>query len=142
MTSSRKVGNRFGYSKKETKENLGGWNNLEKLQELFTDRVNNTLWATKKHFYDKFEVEQNLNRLDMLKQFVKFLVDNDKIDLDMIPNVFTSSAQDRDEVYYCMRDIKDFSILNEQYWKPTIECLFMLLSIQDNPIEFLISVLK
>jgi hypothetical protein len=74
--------------------------------------------------------------------FIKWLVENDKIDLDMIPNVFTSSAQDRDEVYYCMMDIKDFSILNEQYWKPTIECLLMILSIQDNPIEFLVKILK
>ena len=31
MTSSRKVGNLFGYSKKDTKENLGSCNNMEEL---------------------------------------------------------------------------------------------------------------
>ena len=31
MTGSRKVGNPFGYSKKDTKENFGSWNNMEEL---------------------------------------------------------------------------------------------------------------
>ena len=31
MISSRKVGNQFGYSKKDTKENLGSCNNMEEL---------------------------------------------------------------------------------------------------------------
>lgn len=124
MTSSRKVGNRFGYSKKETKENLCGWNNLEKLQELFTDRVNNTLWATKKHFYDKFEVEQNLNRLDMLKQFVQFLVEKDKIDLDKVTDYMENWLQSDND--------NSCDIAN----------VIMNLSIQDDPIKFLISILK
>ena len=95
---------------------------MEKLQELFTDRVNNTLWATKKHFYDKFEVEQNLNRLDMLKQFVQFLVENDKIDNQKF------------------REKAKFLILSNsiEYY----EVLIMELSIQKKPIKFLISVLK
>jgi len=132
MTSSRKVWNRFGYSKKETKENLGGWNNLKKLQELFTDRVNNTLWATKKHFYDKFEVEQNLNRLDILKQFVKWLVDNDKID-------FRKVIEKEIEIWFKLMRIKDYP---KKIKEEDIEEVLMLLSIQDNPIEFLVSILK
>lgn len=103
---------------------------MEKLQELFTDRVNNTLWATKKHFYDKFEVEQNLNRLDMLKQFIKWLVDNDKIDRDKI-----------------IENSDFMPIFSDELWdflqQPTEEQeLLMLLSIQESPIEFLISILK
>ena len=95
---------------------------MEKLQELFTDRVNNTLWATKKHFYDKFEVEQNLNRLDMLKQFVQFLVENDKIDTQKF------------------REKAKFLILSNsiEYY----EVLIMELSIQKKPIKFLVSILK
>ena len=95
---------------------------MEKLQELFTEWVNNTLWATKKHFYDKFEVEQNLNRLDMLKQFVQFLVENDKIDNQKF------------------REKAKFLILSNsiEYY----EVLIMELSIQKKPIKFLISVLK
>ena len=97
---------------------------MEKLQELFTDRVNNTLWATKKHFYDKFEVEQNLNRLDMLKQFVQFLVENDKIKPLW---KFIGWETDEDEPYI------QFDLV-DQY--------IAYLSIQDNPIEFLVSILK
>ena len=96
---------------------------MEKLQELFTDRVNNTLWATKKHFYDKFEVEQNLNRLDMLKQFVQFLVENNKID-------FTKD------------NIVEFWYYWTEWYCDKYDNILMNLAIQDNPIEFLVSILK
>ena len=96
---------------------------MEKLQELFTDRVNNTLWATKKHYYDKFEVEQNLNRLDMLKQFIKHLVDNDKIDYEKCIKEFM------------LKDFRKF------YYLSKADNVIANLSIQDSPIEFLISIL-
>lgn len=94
---------------------------MEKLQELFTDRVNNTLWANKKHNYDKFEVEQNLNRLDMLKQFVQFLVENDKID--------TQKFREKAKFLILSNSIKYH------------EVLIMELSIQKKPIKFLIDIL-
>ena len=55
--------------------------------------------------------------------FIKWLVDNDKIDLDKL------------------EDNNDCLVMKEN-WANTYKALLMLLSIQDNPIEFLISILK
>ena len=56
--------------------------------------------------------------------FIKWLVDNDKIDLDKL-----------------LKGIKENKIYCWKWWKVS-NMLLMLLSIQDNPIEFLISILK
>lgn len=64
-----------------------------------------------------------LNRLIIISKeywFIKWLVDNDKIDLEKI---WGNESP----------DIFDYSFY---------EVVLMLLSIQDNPIEFLISILK
>lgn len=107
---------------------------MEKLQELFTDRVNNTLWATKKHFYDKFEVEQNLNRLDMLKLFVQFLVKNDKIDFDKLkPLTWVTEIMLATNYPNWIKAKRRYRLYEQ---------LLMLLSIQDDPIKFLVSILK
>ena len=56
--------------------------------------------------------------------FIKWLVDNDKIDLMKLKKWI------EDNKFYCAK------------WGKTTNMLLMLLSIQDNPIEFLISILK
>ena len=62
------------------------------------------------------------NTLEIISKkfwFIKWLVDNDKIDFDKIQIWFQSTLW---------------------YWK--YDSLLMLLSIQDKPIEFLVSILK
>ena len=56
--------------------------------------------------------------------FIKWLVDNDKIDLMKLKKWI------EDNKFYCAK------------WGKITNMLLMLLSIQDNPIEFLISILK
>lgn len=66
-----------------------------------------------------------LNRIMIISKeygFIKWLIDNDKIDLD------------NEDLCSLMSELWEF----QQYEK----CLLMLLSIQDEPIEFLISILK
>lgn len=57
MTSSRKAGNRFGYSKKDTKENLGSCNNMEELLSKLIERGWKPMWIEKEDIetidYDK-----------------------------------------------------------------------------------------
>ena len=110
---------------------------MEKLQELFTDRVNNTLWATKKHFYDKFEVEQNLNRLDMLKLFIQWLVEKNKIDTQNLITYMNWTSLTFNKV-----PSTDCTNIDKTWNNFYTECLLMLLAIQDKPIEFLVSILK
>lgn len=60
--------------------------------------------------------------------FIKWLVENDKIDTDIVYREwFLAKTYDKDEVW--------------EYFEPYEEIL-MLLAIQDNPIEFLVSILK
>ena len=72
--------------------------------------------------------EEEMERIVISKKymFIKRLVDNDKIDLDKLIDI-------RERDYWQIRYSEWFT--NEQI-------LLMLLSIQDNPIEFLCSVLK
>ena len=56
--------------------------------------------------------------------FIEWLVDNDKIDLMKLKKWI------EDNKFYCAK------------WGKITNMLLMLLSIQDNPIEFLISILK
>ncbi len=55
--------------------------------------------------------------------FIKWLVENDKIDISKL------------------EDNNDYLVMKEN-WANTYKALLMLLSIQDKPIEFLISILK
>ena len=66
----------------------------------------------------------DLDSLKFLKPFIKWLVDNDKID--------------RHNVWYSTMLWQ----LSDYHWLDWEQELLMLLSIQDNPIEFLCSVLK
>jgi len=64
--------------------------------------------------------------------FIKWLVDNDKIDTVLFAN-------ELNKVVY----LSDFVFRNDEWFYKTIyKQLLMLLSIQDNPIEFLCSVIK
>ena len=63
-------------------------------------------------------------RLLFAPWFIKWLVDNDKIDLDKL-----------------LKGIKENKIYCWKWWKVS-NMLLMLLSIQDNPIEFLCEILK
>lgn len=70
----------------------------------------------------------DLDSLKVLRGFIKRLVDNDKIDTDIVyKKWFLARTYDKDEVW--------------EYFEPYEEIL-MLLAIQDEPINFLISILK
>ena len=110
---------------------------MEKLIELYYEHKLDLLkrdmrgnWATEEVIeladiekVDEDELEKNLNKLSELKPFIKWLVDNDKIDFEWKLNTFrfNSLVDQTLDSYYA---------------------LLMLLSIKDNPIEFLISILK
>ncbi len=78
---------------------------------------------------NEFEVSQTLDSLNYLRLFIKWLVDNDKIDRDKI-------IEKSDFMPIVSNKVWDFLQTTEE------QELLMLLSIQDNPIEFLISILK
>jgi hypothetical protein len=94
-------------------------------------RVN---WATEREIevvdiekVEEDELEKNLNKLSELKPFIKWLVENDKIDLD--------------KTWYKKADFQE--VWNWD-WRTVrwYEMLLMLLAIQDEPIQFLIKILK
>lgn len=62
-------------------------------------------------------------------QFIKWLIENDKIDLDKVLISFTMSESDWLWNYYW-------------HWVECYQSLLMLLAIQDTPIEFLCSIIK
>jgi hypothetical protein len=61
--------------------------------------------------------------------FIKWLVDNDKIDTDELLGIYWETSQSIWEA-------------NKYELYPAYKRLLMLLALQDNPIEFLIHVLK
>ena len=71
-------------------------------------------------WYRDIELEQNIDSLSELKPFIKWLVENDKIDKGKIPQI--------DGSYYSLYDDYDN--------------LLMSLSIQDEPIRFLCEIIK
>jgi len=83
---------------------------------------------------DEFEVSQTLDSLNYLRLFIKWLVKNNKID-------FRKADADisKDIVLWREPDFADFMVYRRFLDE---EKVLMLLSIQDNPIEFLCSVLK
>lgn len=66
--------------------------------------------------------------------FIKWLVDNDKIDRDK-SKIITAKT----EIVLGM-NFTDVFVITKRYW--LYEQLLMLLAIQDEPINFLISILK
>ena len=92
---------------------------------------------------NEFEVSQTLDSLNYLRLFIDWLVDNDKIDREsenyplkkyypyFNDDVLAIVSQD------CNTYEDECRVCYDKY-----ESLLMLLSIQDNPIEFLISILK
>ena len=83
---------------------------------------------------DEFEVSQTLDSLNYLRLFIKWLVKNNKID-------FRKADADisKDIVLWREPDFADFMVYRRFLDE---EKVLMLLSIQDNPIEFLCSVIK
>ena len=115
---------------------------MEKLIELYYEHKLDLLkrdmrgnWATEEEIeladiekVDEDELEKNLNKLSELKPFIKWLIENEKIDTDIVyKKWFLAKTYDKDEVW--------------EYFEPYEEIL-MLLAIQDEPINFLISILK
>lgn len=104
---------------------------MEKLIDLLNkhrrEKVNKQSWITEWH-YNAFTFSldnirwQQAELLIISKQywFIKWLVENEKIDLDKLEK----------------------KVLKENLIRKFDEWLLMLLSIQDEPIEFLISILK
>ena len=107
---------------------------MEKLIELYYEhkldllkrdmRVN---WASEREIevadiekVDEYELEKNLNKLSDLKPFIKWLVENDKIDRDKVDDKFERPF----------------------YWYTNYEIVLMLLAISNTPIEDLTSYLK
>lgn len=118
---------------------------MEKLIELYYEhkldllkrdmRVN---WATEREIeladiekVEEDELERNLNKLSELKPFIKWLVENDKIDL--WEKLFNLTKNDNRKSIICDLDNNDFS------WEDTF---LMLLSISNSPIDDLISYLR
>ncbi len=123
---------------------------MEKLIELYHEhkldllkremRVN---WATEREIeiadiekVEEEELEENLNKLSDLKPFIKWLVENDKIDIVKVYENLTNY-----EIEIRIRAVRELLENNEEDTIAYLK-LLMLLSIQDEPIEFLVSILK
>lgn len=91
---------------------------MNKLIELFNEYER----PQTNHIYTAYEVKENMNRLDILQEFIKWLVDNDKIDFNK--DTFVSLAS---ELWCTAYDEK---------------IVLMVLSISDTPIDDLISYLR
>ena len=74
---------------------------------------------------NEFEASQTLDSLNYLRLFIKWLVDNDKIDVESYCRITSVERKWEKDVY-----------------RDEVDSLIMLLAIQDKPIEFLISILK
>jgi hypothetical protein len=104
----------------------------ERMKESWMDKLIELLneYRTEKgeRNLNESEVSQTLDSSNYLRSFIKWLVDNDKIYLwDIALTVYNL----------------DLSIGKHTYTEyPIYESLLMLLAIQDNPIEFLVSILR
>ena len=104
---------------------------MEKLIELFNEYER----PQTNHIYTAYEVKENMNRLDILQEFIKWLVDNDKINKKKIDTRLVKYVESYyDEDWYWMENsYEDYSHTNT---------LLMILAISDTPIKDLISYLK
>ena len=108
---------------------------VELLNEYRTEKLRKEMyvnWADKEAIelseaerINEYEISQTLDSQNYLKSFVRWLVENEKIDLESYCRITSVERKWEEDVY------------RDEY-----ESLLMLLSIQDNPIEFLISILK
>ena len=113
---------------------------MEKLIELFYEHKLDLLkrdmrgnWATEREIeladiekVEEEELEKNLNKLSDLKPFIKWLVENDKIDFYTILKENWTFRKE----FYAIENRKEY------------ERLIMLLSVSDTPTDDLISYLK
>ena len=100
---------------------------MEKLQELLKEyQLSKWEWVRLAwpdvEVNDKEELVLEATLISKKYWFIKWLVENEKIDVEKVYNNSDYPMVKRDEFLY--------------------EWLLMLLSIQDNPIEFLVSILK
>jgi len=94
------------------------------------------MWENKWFNYSSRSDKRNceINQLLIISKeflFIKRLVDNNKIDLVKFSDKLSNSNWTMEDRY---------RYLNSDFW--LYHTLLMLLSIQDNPIDFLISILK
>ena len=90
---------------------------MEKLIELLNEYENTDNWE------NRYQVEFRESKIISKKfWFIKWLVENDKIDID------------NEELVSLMSELWE--------WRNPVKCLLMLLSIQDEPIRFLCEILK
>ena len=112
---------------------------LNEYEKQFTDRPN-YFWYKDKMLWKYIFCELNWRNIDNQElmiiseryEFISWLVEKWKIDFSLIPNKIK-------EIWIPMKinwEIKYWFDSSDYYW------LLMLLSIQDNPIEFLCSVLN
>ena len=101
---------------------------MEKLIELL-----NEYWE--KDIKSEFDVRVYIEMRTNTRKFIKWLVDNDKIEYDKAKG-FKLLPLDT-VIWFRLGENEKESLNRLNYYK-----LLMLLSIQDNPIEFLVSILK
>ncbi len=117
---------------------------MEKLIELLNEYINTIDWWDDLNEYNDvdildggtlLEVNWRYHDIEYLYTkrfgFIKWLVDNDKIETNKYENIL-----DRIE-YYSQSEEEQ-----KRHYYSDYESLLMLLAIQDEPIEFLISILK
>ena len=98
---------------------------MEKLIELLNEYENTDNWE------NRYQVEFRESKIISKKfWFIKWLVENDKIDLWKIKKLYRKSNEHSVHTYPIMYEYSDY------------ESLLMILAIQDEPIKFLISILK
>lgn len=107
---------------------------MEKLIELL-----NKFIKEKKHYHWTFENENEVSKYECLiisKQFkfIRRLVENDKIDRDK-SKIITAKTE-----IVLGTTFTDGFVVTKRYW--LYEQLLMILAIQNNPINFLISILE
>ena len=99
---------------------------MEKLIELLNEYENMDNWE------NLHQVEFRESKIISKKYwFIKWLVENDKIDFNKRPELYTFKAE---------TETRWLNNMVDGSWH--YESLLMLLAIQDNPIEFLVSILK
>lgn len=101
---------------------------MGKLIWLYNERYISNWWYACRETL----IKQRLNELDILKLFIKWLVDNNKISPFEIDRKIIDS--------WWLYHWKETTI--NRVWNNLDKVLLMLLAIQDNPINFLIQLLK
>lgn len=129
-----------------------------KLRKLYRDYLTDDIkrdmyvnWADEKliDLVEAEEVEEEdlykfLNQLSVLKKFIKWLVENDKIDRDnarLRKSLWETDTSDIDKIIYTIKNSDYHYVMREAPYEAE-ETLLMLLSISDTPIEDLTSYLK